>query len=245
MSNTRFESLLERSGARRECQGLEDQSLLGGELEACTDENDQTTTGFTRSGSCVWQPSDRGYHQVCVRMSNQFITQSAIIDKNDLSSVTGEGQHWCICAWAWASSVTRDPENFEGIHLECGRTNQRLREVYQTYIDSGNDICSPGGVCYKARAALDAVNKLCPEQEQAVNGKRAALLQSKHQQQTLQQDEVKPISPKNAYYYEPIVAFSFAILITFGMCYVIQRKSSGRRGEFIPLGSESVTFKTC
>jgi len=218
MSDSQFEGLLAKSGDRQECAGTEDRSLLGGELESCTDENDRTTTGFTRSGSCVWQANDGGYHQVCVRMSNQFIAQSARIDHNDLSSVTGENQHWCICAWAWASAVTRDPENYEGIHLECGRTNKRLRDVYQLHIDSGREICSPGNVCYKAEKALEAVNKLCPE-EGAFELKSPQKRIQKHES-----EQIKPYSPKNDYYLEPILAFAFAICLTFG----ILKKHTGR-----------------
>jgi len=240
MSDSKFDSLLDTAGARLECQGLEDKSLLGQELESCTDGNDRTTTGFTRSGSCVWQSSDRGYHQVCVRMSNKFIAQSALIDKNDLSSVTSEGQHWCICAWAWASSVARDPIGFEGIKLECGRTNQRLREVYQTYINSGNDICSPGGVCYKAKAALDAVNKLCPE-----SGISALSSPQKRSAVQRSQQIVEPIQPKRIYFLEPIFAFLCAMCLMFGLCYYRRNQTCNPDAHILLDCAESSTLKTC
>ena len=96
-------------------------------------------------------------------MSDEFLRASAQHDANDLSSVVQAGGHWCICAWAWASAVQRDPARFEGIGLECERTNLKLREVYQSFIQAGADLTSPSGAAYKAKEALDAVNKLCPQ----------------------------------------------------------------------------------
>ena len=132
--------------------------------------------------------------QVCVTMSDQFLQASATHDANDLSSVVSAGGHWCICAWAWASAVSRDPTSLtpEGITLDCGRTNLKasaqiqtacasrptafhltghppsilapcvqLREVYESHIQAGADLHSPSGAAYKAKAALDAVNRVC------------------------------------------------------------------------------------
>ena len=96
-------------------------------------------------------------------MSEQFLASSARHDANDLSSVVNAGGHWCICAWAWASAVTRDPHSNtpEGITLECERTNYKLREVYESHIQMGADLHSPSGAAYKAKEALDAVNRVC------------------------------------------------------------------------------------
>ena len=113
-------------------------------------------------GSCNWDPSDSGYHEVCVTMSDEFLTASATHDANDLRSVVKAGGHWCICAWAWAAAVQRDPANYEGITLDCERTNAKLREVYESFISAGADLTSPSGAAYKAKTALDAVNKVCP-----------------------------------------------------------------------------------
>ena len=140
--------------------GSQDLNLYGQELQPCSQEGD-TTTGWTRTGLCAWEPSDRGYHQVCVTMSRQFLKSSAKYDANDLSSVVDEGGHWCICAWAWAAAVSRDPENYENLKLDCARTNAYLRDVYQSYAISGRDMASPSGLQYKAQAALEAVEKLC------------------------------------------------------------------------------------
>jgi len=167
-SMTDFDSRLEAVHAVRMCQREGDKSLVGGPLQSCTQSSDGTTTGWTRSGSCVWDPMDSGFHQVCVTISNDFLQSSATHDGNDLSSVVSSGGHWCICAWAWASAVQRDSKTFQGISLECNRTNAQLRQVYQMHIDQGKDLRSPSGVYYKAQAALDALNKVCPEQSPAV-----------------------------------------------------------------------------
>jgi len=138
-----------------------DANLVGQRLEPCTQSQDRSVTGWTRSGSCAWEPSDRGYHQVCVTMSNRFLKSSAEFDSNDLSPVVNDGGHWCICAWAWASAVSRDNKAFEGLQLDCNRTNGRLRNVYRSFIDAGKDLVSPSGATYRAEAALKAVDDQC------------------------------------------------------------------------------------
>ena len=163
MPSERFETVLRDAAARRTCQRAGDLNLAGEALQPCTQSTDGSTTGWTRTGSCNWDPSDSGYHEVCVTMSEQFLRASAEHDGNDLSPVVSAGGHWCICAWAWASAVTRDPHSDtpEGITLECGRTNERLREVYQSFIAAGSDLRSPSGAAYKAKTALDAVDRVC------------------------------------------------------------------------------------
>merc|ERR1719375_1519415 len=162
LSDSAYTELLQQSRAPvGMCQAEGDKSLLGGPLQSCTQDGDGTTTGWTRTGSCVWDPSDAGYHQVCVTMSNTFLQSSAQYDSNDLSSVVQEGGHWCICAWAWASAVSRDPVNFEGIQLDCDRTNARLRNVYELYISESRKMTSPSGAQYAAEQALESVNKIC------------------------------------------------------------------------------------
>jgi len=219
MSDEELDELIENSGAKQECQGLEEENLTGGELQSCSDSSDVSTTGFTRSGTCVWQPNDGGYHQVCVTMSNQFLDSSANIDKNDLSSVVSDGGHWCICAWAWASAVSRDPENYEGIHLECDRTNARLRQVYEMHISNDQELCSPGGACYKAQAALDAVNELCPEVE-------SVKLEQTHSSGTM-------------FLASPIYAFwafaGFVVALVFGFIYFYRKNYCNKGRESISL----------
>jgi uncharacterized protein (DUF2237 family)/glutaredoxin len=162
LSDQDYQKLLDdANGVSYMCQQESDKSLLGGPLQSCTQDNDGTTTGWTRTGSCVWDPSDAGYHQVCVTMSTTFLQSSAEYDSNDLSSVVQEGGHWCICAWAWASAVSRDPVNYEGIILDCERTNTRLRNVYELYISQSKKMTSPSGAQYAVEQALEQVNKVC------------------------------------------------------------------------------------
>jgi uncharacterized protein (DUF2237 family) len=146
------------------CQLKGDANLFGKPLKSCTQDGDGTTTGWTRTGSCIWDPSDTGYHQVCVTISETFLQSSVTHDANDLTSVVAAGGHWCICAWAWASAVSRDPENMEGIAIDCQRTNGRLRQVFELHLLEGRDLTSPSGASYKAKAALDALNRKCPPQ---------------------------------------------------------------------------------
>ena len=174
MSKAPFEQLLRGAEAQLMCQRKGDESLFGRPLQSCTQSNDGSTTGWTRTGSCNWDPSDSGYHEVCVTMSDEFLRKSAQHDANDLSSVVQHGGHWCICAWAWASAVQRDPSGYEGITLECDRTNAKLRDVYEEHISSGADLRSPSGASYKAKAALDAVNQLCPPKQSTIAPPAAA-----------------------------------------------------------------------
>lgn len=161
MSDEDFDQRLEAADTVYSCQQDSDMNLLGTPLMSCTQDNDGTTTGWTRTGSCVWDPSDSGYHQVCVTTSQEFLQSSATNDANDLSSVVSVGGHWCICAWAWASAVSRDPENYQGVSLDCARTNARLRNVYDLHIQEDRTLQSPSGAHYQAQAALDAVEAVC------------------------------------------------------------------------------------
>merc|ERR1719161_904081 len=76
MSDDSFKGMLQGKGVVYDCQREGDLNLLGGPLESCTQMNDGTTTGWTRSGSCVWDPSDSGYHQVCVTVTDEFLASS-------------------------------------------------------------------------------------------------------------------------------------------------------------------------
>ena len=56
---------------------------------------------------------------MCVKMDAKFLSASATRDANDLSSVVKPGERWCVCAWAFASAVERDPKTMEGLELQC------------------------------------------------------------------------------------------------------------------------------
>jgi uncharacterized protein (DUF2237 family) len=135
----------------------QDMNLSGKPLQPCSGPG-ENTTGVFRSGSCAWDPNDAGYHEVCVQMAPEFLKKSAEKDDNDLTSVVKPGDHWCICAWAFAGAVARDPTNYEGIRIDCDRTNAKLREVYK----SVDTLTGPSGISYSAKTALEHLDKLCP-----------------------------------------------------------------------------------
>jgi len=161
MPEASFQRMLTSANAAKTCSKQSDKSLNHKLLRPCTQSKDGSTTGWTRSGSCNWDPTDGGYHEVCVTMSDKFLKASAKKDGNDLSSVVQAGGHWCICAWAFAGAVARDPAHIEGIELACDRTNEKLRGVYQHFIDAGQKLTAPSGVQYEAGAALKKVNEIC------------------------------------------------------------------------------------
>jgi len=132
--------------------------LDGNPLQPCSSgSQSQQSTGADRSGSCHWDAADSGYHQVCVTMTQKFLDNSASQDGNDLSSVVSVGDDWCICAWAFASAVSRGPDDAEGLDLQCSSTNSKLREVYQ----SNAELTGPTGNSYESAGALTFVNSKC------------------------------------------------------------------------------------
>jgi uncharacterized protein (DUF2237 family) len=135
--------------------------LDGQPLQSCTQSDDASSTGWGGTGSCTWESADTGYHEVCVTVSQAFLQSSAENDANDLTSVVSPGGHWCICAWAFASAVQRDPDTIQGLQLDCTRTNANLRDVYQHFIDEGEALESPSGAEYEASTALAYVDSRC------------------------------------------------------------------------------------
>merc|ERR1711920_405254 len=137
---------------------------------------------------------DGGYHQVCVSMSQKFLDASKTYDRNDLSSVVSDGGHWCICAWAWASAVSRDPNNMEGITIDCERTNAKLRQVYELHIREGAQMRSPSGQFYKARDALDALNRKCPPAQNGTGPRAASAVSFAHDRKPKEQSLRQSVS---------------------------------------------------
>jgi uncharacterized protein len=80
-------------------------NVLGGLLKPCAFD---PMTGFFRDGCCNTGPQDVGRHTVCVRMTAEFLTFSAL-HGNDLSTPRPEygfpglrpGDRWCLCADRW------------------------------------------------------------------------------------------------------------------------------------------------
>ena len=54
LAQPEFEAMISRAGARLMCQRKGDESLLGAPLRPCTQSNDGSTTGWSRTGSCNW-----------------------------------------------------------------------------------------------------------------------------------------------------------------------------------------------
>ena len=63
LAQPRFTSMVSEAGARLMCQRQGDLALSGKALQSCTQSNDGSTTGWARTGSCNWDPSDSGYHE--------------------------------------------------------------------------------------------------------------------------------------------------------------------------------------
>ena len=120
---------------------------------------------YRRFSGCI--PSDFFHRlsartsQVCVTMDEEFLASSAAHDGNDLSSVVAHGERWCVCAWAWASAVERDPARTEGLRLECEESNAKLRGCTRAH-RQGEGMTGPTGQAYGPTQALEAVNRLCP-----------------------------------------------------------------------------------
>ena len=80
-------------------------NVLGGELETCSND---PVTGFTRTGRCEKVASDRGQHQLCAEVTEEFLQYSKK-QGNDLITPRPEhnfpglepGDHWCLCTGRW------------------------------------------------------------------------------------------------------------------------------------------------
>ena len=68
LDQPRFASKVDAVGASKMCQRKGDENLRSQPLQSCTQSNDGSTTGWARTGSCNWDPSDSGYHEVRVRV---------------------------------------------------------------------------------------------------------------------------------------------------------------------------------
>ncbi|MFP4174908.1 MAG: DUF2237 family protein [Halobacteriales archaeon] len=86
-----------------------EKNVLGGELAACSD---TLSTGFTRSGCCETHPGDRGRHEICAVMTQEFLEYSRERG-NDLVTPRPElefpglhpGDRWCVCVPRWKEAL--------------------------------------------------------------------------------------------------------------------------------------------
>jgi hypothetical protein len=72
----------------------------------------------------------------------------------------------------------------QGIVLDCERTNEKLRGVYQHFVDEGRDLHSPSGVAYKASTALTFLNRICPESSSSSSEQSVEHQQGDQQEQS-------------------------------------------------------------
>ncbi|OYR56495.1 DUF2237 family protein [Halorubrum halodurans] len=93
---------------------MADRNVHGEDLAACSTD---PTTGFERDGCCGTHPGDRGRHELCAVMTEEFLRFSRERG-NDLVTPRPEfdfpgldpGDRWCLCLGRWveALSATRD-----------------------------------------------------------------------------------------------------------------------------------------
>ena len=84
-------------------------NVFGEPLEHCSHE---PKTGWFRDGCCNTDNNDKGYHTVCAKVTNDFLTWSKNVG-NDLITPHPEfgfpglkdGDQWCLCATWYARSI--------------------------------------------------------------------------------------------------------------------------------------------
>ncbi len=89
-----------------------DQNVLGEPLQPCGTDPE---TGFARDGYCRTHPQDRGCHEICAVMTEEFLTYSRQ-QGNDLITPRPEygfpglepGDRWCVCVSRWAEALETD-----------------------------------------------------------------------------------------------------------------------------------------
>jgi uncharacterized protein (DUF2237 family) len=98
---------------------MTERNVLQGPLKTCSTD---PTTGFERDGCCRTHPDDRGRHELCAVMTDEFLTFSKE-QGNDLVTPRPElefpglepGDRWCLCLGRWvealeATRINRLPE---------------------------------------------------------------------------------------------------------------------------------------
>lgn len=90
----------------------DEQNVLGTELEPCSE---NPMTGYLRDGCCHHLPEDTGSHEICVVMTEEFLTYSKERG-NDLVTPRPEfsfpglepGDQWCVCLGRWLEALDAD-----------------------------------------------------------------------------------------------------------------------------------------
>jgi hypothetical protein len=88
---------------------MTEQNVLGKPLEPCSTD---PMTGFERDGTCGCDPRDRGRHELCAMMTDEFLEFSSR-QGNDLTTPRPEvqfpglepGDRWCLCVGRWVEAL--------------------------------------------------------------------------------------------------------------------------------------------
>lgn len=87
----------------------DERNVLGGKLRDCSTD---PMTGFQRDGCCGTHPQDRGRHEFCAVMTEEFLEFSKS-QGNDLTtprpalqfSGLSPGDRWCLCLGRWIEAL--------------------------------------------------------------------------------------------------------------------------------------------
>jgi uncharacterized protein (DUF2237 family) len=90
----------------------DEQNVLGTELQPCSLVPE---TGYRRDGHCRHLPEDRGRHELCAVVTQEFLEYSRE-QGNDLVTPRPEfdfpglhpGDHWCLCVGRWLEAYEED-----------------------------------------------------------------------------------------------------------------------------------------
>lgn len=88
---------------------MEELNVYGEKLETCSED---PKTGYTRTGKCEKVQGDSGQHQLCAKVTEEFLQYSK--EKgNDLITPRPEmnfpglepGDRWCLCTGRWLQAL--------------------------------------------------------------------------------------------------------------------------------------------
>jgi uncharacterized protein (DUF2237 family) len=100
------------SDSADEADGPEQRNVFGARLEPCSEDPE---TGFLRDGCCHEHPDDRGRHELCAVVTEEFL-QFSKARGNDLLTPRPEfdfpglepGDRWCLCVGRWLEAERAD-----------------------------------------------------------------------------------------------------------------------------------------
>ena len=88
---------------------MSDRNVLGEALADCSTDPE---TGFERDGCCGTHPEDRGRHELCAVMTEDFLTFSKergndLVTPRPAFAFPGlePGDRWCLCLGRWTEAL--------------------------------------------------------------------------------------------------------------------------------------------